>query len=98
MMKGMKSMAFVMGVGGADDGIYGRTVGVMRVANAQAFLQNYEKAFVEMTALMKGSVWADAYTIRDIEFEGKPAIHLTMDMSKFQFVGAEGRRGDGRIL
>jgi hypothetical protein len=88
-MQGLKSMAFVMGVGDANDGIYGRTVGIMHVDDAHAFLRNYNKSFLEMMNLMKGSPWTAAYTVEEMQIDGKLAVHLTMDMSKFQLAGSD---------
>lgn len=81
-------MALTMGVGDMDDGMYSQMVGLMRIEDAKAYLENYEKSFAKMTELMKEGAWADAYQVERLQVQGKSVVHLVMDMAKFQMGNA----------
>lgn len=83
-MKGIHSMAFSMGVNEPDEGMYGKTVGIMRVDDAKSFIDNYEKSFALMNKVMKGTSLEDAYQIDRRNIDDQSVLHLVMDMSKFQ--------------
>ena len=52
-MRGMRSMALLMGVGEGDEPLYSRMLLVMKTKDAKAYLDNYEAAMAEMMKIFK---------------------------------------------
>ncbi len=83
-MRGMRSMALLMGVGEGDEPLYGRTLLVLKTKDAKAYLDNYEAAMAEMMKIFKD---ADSplfsFESERMEIDGLPVFKLTMNMEPF---------------
>ncbi|MFO0912253.1 MAG: hypothetical protein U0795_04825 [Pirellulales bacterium] len=83
-MRGVKSMSMVFGVGQPNEGIYGRTVALMKVDQADKFLEAYEQSIQKMqgvTANLKVPYMARFETGHE-EIDGKSVLKITTDMSQ----------------
>jgi len=90
-MQGLRSMALLMGVGEADEPLYGRMLIVMKTKNAQAYLDNYEAAMGEMAKILKDTEQPLlAFESERMEIDGLPVLKLTMDMAPFLAAGQGG--------
>ncbi|MCU0872017.1 MAG: hypothetical protein MUE50_06695 [Pirellulaceae bacterium] len=83
-MRGMRSMALLMGVGEGDEPLYGRMLLVIKTKDAKAYLDNYEAAMAEMMKIFKD---ADSplfsFESERMEIDGLPVFKLTMNMEPF---------------
>ena len=83
-MRGMRSMALLMGVGEGDEPLYGRMLLVMKTKDAKAYLDSYEAAMAEMMKIFKD---ADSplfsFESQRTEIDGLPVLKLTMNMEPF---------------
>ena len=87
-MKDLHSMAMVLGVGQAGEPLYGDTVFLMRVGNAQEFLDNYGRGISEMSELGKASKSPlFSYRVEQIPIAGKPGLKVSMNMAPFLAAG-----------
>jgi predicted enzyme related to lactoylglutathione lyase len=89
-MQGVHSMAFAMGVGAPGSSIYSRTVGVFHVDDAKAYMKQYEEAMAQISKLMEEIKLPGGYEVELTQIGNTSALHITMDMSKFQMAGAAG--------
>lgn len=83
-MRGVKSMSMVFGVGQPKEGIYGRTVALMKVDQSDKFLESYEQSIQKMqavTANLKIPYMARFETSHE-EIDGKSVLKITTDMSQ----------------
>src|SRR5262249_22193578 len=55
MAKGLRGMSFVLGVGKEKEPIFSRTLGIMKVDDAPAYLAGYEKNLAIVNDLLKDS-------------------------------------------
>ena len=83
-MRGMRSMALLMGVGEGDEPLYGRMLLVIKTKDAKAYLDSYEAAMAEMMKIFKdaGSPLFSFESERT-EIDGLPVFKLTMNMEPF---------------
>lgn len=65
-MEGLHAMSMVMGVGKSGDPLYSNIVGVMRCKDAEAYMQQYEKAMAETRRLLAKP---DKSMFKEMEFE-----------------------------
>ena len=83
-MRGMRSMALLMGVGEGDEPLYSRMLLVMKTKDAKAYLDSYEAAMAEMMKIFKD---ADSplfsFESERTEIDGLPVLKLTMNMEPF---------------
>jgi hypothetical protein len=83
-MRGMRSMAVLMGVGEGDEPLYGRMLLIIKTKDAKAYLESYEAAMAEMMKIFKE---ADSplfsFESQRTEIDGLPVLKLTMDMEPF---------------
>jgi hypothetical protein len=83
-MRGMRSMAVLMGVGEEDEPLYGRMLLVIKTKDAKAYLDSYEAAMAEMMKIFKE---ADSplfsFESERTEIDGLPVLKLTMNMEPF---------------
>ncbi len=83
-MRGMRSMALLMGVGEGDEPLYSRMLLVMKTKDAKAYLDSYEAAMAEMMKIFKD---ADSplfsFESQRTEIDGLPVLKLTMNMEPF---------------
>lgn len=83
-MEGVKGFAFVMGVPAAGGGMYNRSYGVMKVVDADEYLQ---RAFA--STKLVGQLFEDAastmvpeYEVSQEEIEGRGTVKAVMDFSQ----------------
>ncbi|HUT12613.1 MAG TPA: hypothetical protein VMY42_19105 [Thermoguttaceae bacterium] len=79
-MKGVRGMAFMVGVGKPDEPLLSSMSTVMKVDDAPAFLANYRKTIDAMNAIMgdkKNSMFSGV-KVKEIEIEGVPALEVRM--------------------
>jgi hypothetical protein len=83
-LKGLRSMAMMMGVGKADLPLYGDTVFVMHVDNSQEYLDKYAGTIDAMNKIGKA---ANSplfnYRVEKMEIDGKAGLKVTMNMAAF---------------
>jgi hypothetical protein len=84
MAKGLRGMSFVLGVGKEKEPILSRTLGIMKVDDASAYLASYEKNLAIVNDLLKDSKipGAGASTVKKVEVGGSAGLEVTMDISK----------------
>ncbi len=96
-MRGMRSMALLMGIGGGDEPLYGRMLLVMTTKDAKAYLDSYEAAMAEMMKIFKE---ADSplfsFESQRTEIDGLPVLKLTMDMEPF--LGGQGQGPEAKKM
>ena len=87
-LKGLHSMAMVLGVGQAVAPLYGDTVMLMKVDNAQEYLDNYVRVAGEMSELGKASKSPlFSYRVEKTPIDGKPGLKVTMNMAALLAAG-----------
>ena len=88
LLKDLHSMAMVLGVGQAGEPLYGDTVFLMRVGNAQEYLDNYARGIGEMSELGKASKSSlFSYRVEETPIDGKPGLKVSMNMAAFLAAG-----------
>jgi hypothetical protein len=81
-------MAMVLGVGQAGAPLYGDTVMLMKVDNAQQYLDNYVRVAGEMNELGKASKSPlFSYRVEKTPIDGKPGLKVTMNMAALLAAG-----------
>lgn len=82
--RGLRSTSMVLGVGKDKDPIYANMLGVMRVENAQNFLDGYEEYFKQYNEALKGanSPILQPMEVEKMEVAGVPAFQVTMKLPK----------------
>ena len=84
LMQGLHSMAMVLGVGRAGVPLYGDTVMLMKVDNAQEYLDQYARVIGEMSELGKASQSAlFSYRVEKTPIDGTPGLKVTMNLAAF---------------
>ena len=87
-LKGLHSMAMVLGVGQAGAPLYGDTVMLMKVDNSQEYLDNYVRVAGEMNELGKASKSPlFSYRVEKTPIDGKPGLKVTMNMAAMLAAG-----------
>lgn len=83
-MRGMRSMALLMGVGEGDEPLYSRMLLVIKTKDAKAYLEGYEAAMAEMMKIFKdaGSPLF-SFESQRTEIDGLPVFKLSMNMEPF---------------
>lgn len=82
-MQGMQGMSMVLGIGDPGEPLYARTIGVLRVENAQAFLARYTDYVKEMKeAVGEGNSMFSDMTVESYLLDGTNGIKLTMGLPK----------------
>jgi hypothetical protein len=83
-IRGLQSMSMVLGVGKDKDPIYANMLGVMRVENAQAFLDGYEEYFKQYNEIIKGakSAMIPPMEVEKTEVAGVEGLQVTMKIPK----------------
>jgi len=83
-MKGVHSMAMVMGLPKSGESIYSSTTGIIIVDNAKEYMANYKLALAEMneTVGKLENPLMPAYEVQEIKIDGVAALEITTDMSK----------------
>ncbi len=84
--KGLHSMSMVLGVGKSDEPLYANMLGLMRVDNAQEFMDGYEKYFQKYNELIKDSKspLLKKMDVEKCEFAGAHGLKVTMEIPKPQ--------------
>jgi len=83
-MRGLRSMALLMGVGQGDEPLYGRMLLAMRTKDAKAYLESYEDSLAEMAKVLKDANSSlFEFESERIEIEGLPVLKLAMNMEPF---------------
>jgi len=79
-MKGVRGMAFMMGVGKGDQPLLSSMSSVMKVDDAPAFLTNYRKTIDAMNELVEGKkgTMFSGMKVKELEIEGVPALQVSM--------------------
>ncbi len=97
-LKGVHSMAMVLGVGQAGAPLYGDTVMLIKVDSAQEYLDNYVRAMGEMSELGKASKSPlFSSRVEKTPIDGKPGLKVTMNMAALLAAGQlPGRQEDSR--
>ncbi|MHB8970216.1 MAG: hypothetical protein ACYC3X_10835 [Pirellulaceae bacterium] len=87
-LKGVRSMAMVLGVGQAGSPLYGDTVMLIKVDNSQEYLDNYVRAMSEMSELGKASK-SPLFSARveKTPIDGEPGLKVTMNMAAILAAG-----------
>jgi hypothetical protein len=82
-MRGLKSMAFVMGTMKPGQSMYDNMSGVMKVDDAKRYLANYEKSMAQMAKALEKSnnPIFKGYSTSKGEIDGVATLDVTMDMS-----------------
>ena len=81
-MKGVQSMAMVMGAGKPGDSFYSNTCGLIKVKDSTAYIAQSKKAMLTMgEALQDPDTKTPMYVARDLKVGGAPGLEVTMDMS-----------------
>ena len=84
LMQGLHSMAMVLGVGRAGVPLYGDTVMLMKVDNAQEYLDQYSRVIGEMSELGKASQSVlFSYRVEKTPIDGTPGLKVTMNLAAF---------------
>lgn len=83
-MEGVRGMAMVFAIGEADEPLYARTVGIMRVDDSAAFLARYDSYVEEMRKAIgdDDSTLFSGMTVEPYELDGKKGVKLTMNLPK----------------
>jgi hypothetical protein len=83
MMKGIRSMSFVMGSPKTGETLFDGSMGLMKVGDAKSFLSQYEKSLEQLAEITKGQKYSPFKfsDVKKIEIEGQPGLAITMDMS-----------------
>ena len=83
-LKGLRSMSMMMGGGKADLPLYGDTVFVMHVDNAQEYLDKYARTIDELNKIGKA---ANSplfnYRVEKTKIDGKAGLKVTMNTAAF---------------
>ena len=84
IFKDLKSMSMVVGAGNGKESLFQNSYVVMKVANAQAYLQNYEDYFVAYNSLMKEiklpeGIPNQAMNAKKTKVDGLAALEVTAD-------------------
>lgn len=90
-MRGVRSMALMLGVGQADEPLYSRMLSVLKTKDANTYLENYEATVGEMAKILEQTgqpLWA--FESKRIEIDGLPVLQLSMDMTSFIAAGQSG--------
>lgn len=83
-MRGLRSMALLMGVGQGDEPLYGRMLLAMRTKDAKAYLESYEDSLAEMAKVLKDANSSlFEFESERIEIEGLPVLKLAMNLEPF---------------
>jgi hypothetical protein len=82
-MRGMKSMAFVMGTMKPGQSMYDNMSAVVKVDDAKRYLANYEKSIAQMGKALEKSTNPvfKGYSTSKGEIDGIATLDVTMDMS-----------------
>jgi hypothetical protein len=89
MIEPIESMSILMGTAPAGDPLYGKTVAQMKVDDAKKYLDQYTAAIQLFNETMKDpQVGSLAYEAKAIDVDGRPALDITTDLSKFTQPGA----------
>ena len=80
-LRGIDGVSMVMGLPQEKELFYGRTVAVFKVADAKAFLKNYQQAIEKLSAIAaRGGDKKQLYTAKSIDFAGKPGLEIAMNI------------------
>jgi hypothetical protein len=83
-LKGLRSMAMLLGTGQGTEPLYGNTVFVMQVDNSKEYVETYARVMAEMENIGKAAKNPlMSYRVENIQIAGKPALKMTMNMSAF---------------
>jgi hypothetical protein len=83
-MKGIRSMAMMLGVGKPGEPVYSNVLLVMRANNAKRYLENYERAMHEMGKIGKESKHPFlSYDVERLEIDGSAGLRMSVDMKPF---------------
>ena len=82
-MKGMESMSWVLGVPGANDGLFRNSVATMRVENSAKFMETMAAKMQDMKQVYQAAKipGADSYAVKAIDIGGAKAVEFTMDLT-----------------
>jgi hypothetical protein len=83
MMKGIRSMAFVMASPKPGEGFLDGSVSMMKVDDTKEFLERYQKAIEQLSEISKGQK-SSPFKFSDvnkIEIDGRTGLTITVDMS-----------------
>jgi hypothetical protein len=87
-MKDLRSMAMMMGAGKADEPLYGNTLFVMRVKNAEKYFKEYARLMEEMGRIGKESGSPlFSYQVEQTTIAGKPALKVAMNLAGMMGAG-----------
>jgi hypothetical protein len=84
VMKDVQSASMVIGVPQQAGGVYSRTVGLFKVADATRYLDAYQQAMQQMRQLFQGLKvpFMGMYELERIEVDGLQVLQVTMDMAQ----------------
>jgi hypothetical protein len=94
MVKGMRGMGMVLGVGKGKASIFDGTYVVMKVADTKAYLKNYKTYIKVYNEAFKDAdiPGATDMTIKDVTVDGLPGVELDMKMRGLDTLPAQQRQ------
>ena len=80
-MKGMRSMGMMLGVGEGEDPLYSSMYIVIKVDDAQSYMETYLDTVREMGKVFQGGEFPFSYEVEPMQIGGRQGIQLSMGMA-----------------
>ena len=79
-MQGMRSMGMMMGVGEGDEPLYSSMYLVIKMDDAERYMDDYLNAVREMAKIFGDGKFPFSYDIEPMQIEGRRGVQLSMGM------------------
>lgn len=83
-MAPMRQMSMLMAVGQADEPLYASFLALMRVDDAQAYLESYREYVEQVSELVGDESFMGRMTAREIQVGERPGLRVTVDATKMK--------------